>query len=247
MPNRTVVLGDVHGNLDALDAVLDSVGDPEGIELVCLGDMVGYGPDPGVCLDRLRDHDARMILGNHDAAVLGTVPLDVFNPMARAAAQWTRQALAEEHLECLRNLDVRVTTPCLTGVHGTPREPLMEYLMNAAQAAQSAHGVSTPLLGAAHTHRPALYRPETTDRYRSVSLEWDCAYSFSGGGSATVVNPGSVGQPRDGDPRACYLEILPDETELRWQRVSYPVERTQTKIRDAGLPPFLAERLAQGQ
>lgn len=244
MADPTVLIADVHGNLEALQAVLDSV--PRDHEVICLGDMVGYGPDPKRCLQRLDDRDVRMILGNHDAAVLGRVPLAWFNPVARAAAEWTRDRLDEGWLRRLEALGDTVTTAEVTGVHGTPEDPLMEYLMGAPRAEEAARRVSTPLLGVAHTHTPALYRPENGG-YRAPSLEPDRDYEYRREGPAVVVNPGSVGQPRDGDPRACYLEVRPDPPRLRWKRVEYPVSTTQRKIRDAGLPPFLAQRLARGQ
>lgn len=244
MAEPTVLMADVHGNLEALEAALASV--PSNSDIVCLGDMVGYGPDPGPCLQRLADRDARMILGNHDAAVLGRIPLEWFNPMARDAAEWTRGQLDDRWIQRLEGLEETVTVPGITGVHGTPEDPLMEYLMNAPRAENAARRVSTPILGVAHTHTPAFYRPENGG-YRAVSLEPGRSYEYRTEGPAAVVNPGSVGQPRDGDPRACYLEVKADPPTLRWKRVEYPVSTTQRKIREAGLPPFLAQRLARGQ
>jgi len=246
MASRTLLIADVHGNLEALEAALSARPDGGDSELLCLGDMVGYGPDPGPCLQRLVRENARMILGNHDAAVLGRVPLDWFNPVARAAAEWTRNQLDPDQIDLLRGLGDTVATSRVTGVHGAPNDPLMEYLMNPRQAAEAARGIDTPLLGVGHTHRPAWFQPGGGG-YRARSLAWGETYEMSTSGPAAVVNPGSVGQPRDGDPRGCFLEVIHDPPTLRWHRVSYDVQTTQKKIREAGLPPFLAQRLQRGQ
>ena len=217
---------------------------PRGVEKVlCLGDLVGYGPDPGPCLGLIRTRATTVVAGNHDYAVVGLTSLEFFNPYARAAAEWTARALGKDDRAWLKSLPLHATVGPATLVHASPRDPAeWEYLFSVEDGERAFPHVSTPLCFLGHSHVPGVWvhdgRRVTYRRGLSrIELDPRCRY---------LINVGSVGQPRDRDPRAAYA--LWDETEgwVEWIRVSYPIPITQEKILRAGLPSFLADRLARG-
>lgn len=242
---RVAVLSDVHANLDALEAVLDAAAEADAVFV--LGDIVGYGAEPQEVIDRLAGlPDGRLIAGNHDLAVADRFPLDWFNHDAATAARWTKGRLSATGAALLRRLEPKEGTEGTLLVHGSVRDPAAEYLLDELGARASFEHEDFSLCFFGHTHVPTLFRRTSDGSIRGgltaegdrVVLEPEARY---------LVNPGSVGQPRDGDPRAAFLVFDSDEPSVAWRRVEYPVERAQEKIRAAGLPPFLADRLAAGR
>ncbi len=238
---RVAVLSDIHSNLVALDAVLAHAGSVDAVWH--LGDVVGYGPDPDGVVARLAGLEAVGVRGNHDAAALGGPEIDWFNPDARAAAEWTRDTMDGATRAWLDGLPTKREIGPVTLVHGSPRDPLREYVVSMGVALANLRALTTTYGLHGHTHVPIAFIDdgedldviEPRDGARLVLDE-----------RTTLLNPGSVGQPRDGDPRASYL-VLDSETDaVTWHRVAYDIGRVQTAIRAAGLPRRLADRLAIG-
>ena len=244
---RYLVAADIHSNLEALQAVMRHAESQGGFERIwCLGDIVGYGPEPTACIDLLRSYPLVAISGNHDLAAIDAVPLDDFNAHARAAVRWTQEQLTPDHREFLKNTPLRREEEGVTLLHGTPRDPVWEYflppVMSSLDIADNFQQFSTRCCLVGHSHIPFVY------------LEEDAQFIGLQSGQTTVlsearcvVNPGSVGQPRDGDSRAAYGLYDIDAATLTHYRVEYDVEATQAKIVAAGLPDVLASRLAVGR
>ena len=238
---RIAVLSDIHANLPALDAVLDDAGAVDAIWH--LGDVVGYGPDPDGVVERLRAAGAVGVRGNHDAAACGGTEIDWFNPDARRAMEWTRTALAPSTAAWLGALPERRTVDGSELVHGSPREPLWEYVtsVSVARANLALLGARIGLHG--HTHIPVAWledggRVEAVRPSRGSTLEVR--------GRHALINPGSVGQPRDGDPDASYAILDPDMGTITWHRVAYDIGAVQRAMRAVGLPASLSARLTVG-
>ena len=240
-----LILSDIHANLEALEAVLDHARD--GYEdLWFLGDAIGYGPDPEACVQRLRALEpAIWLAGNHDWAALGKLDSTTFNPEARFAAEWTGRQLSESSRAFLEDRLPRLDRPeqDLTLVHGSPRHPIWEYILDAGVAASCFAAFETMACLFGHTHVPVVYEEgvDGAARLRYQPGEW-----LSLEGSRFLANPGSVGQPRDGDARASYALLDLERWKLRFERVDYDIASVQTKIRAAGLPERLAARLDFG-
>jgi predicted phosphodiesterase len=238
---RIAVLSDIHANLPALDAVLDDAGDVDAVWH--LGDVVGYGPDPDGVVARLREIGAVGVRGNHDAAACGGTEIDWFNPDARRAMEWTRAAISPATLEWLAALPERRTMEGSELVHGSHREPIWEYVTSAAVARANLATLTATIGLHGHTHIPVAWLDDggRVDLVRpgdGASLELD--------GRRALINPGSVGQPRDGDPAAAYAILDPETGAVRWHRVRYDVAAVQGAMRDAGLPASLSARLSVG-
>jgi diadenosine tetraphosphatase ApaH/serine/threonine PP2A family protein phosphatase len=238
---RVAVLSDIHSNLAALDAVLADLGAVDAVWV--LGDIVGYGPDPDAVVGRLRDVDAVAVRGNHDAAALGQLDASAFNDDARTAVEWTGRALAPETRAWLDALPERREVDDFTLVHGSPRDPLWEYLFSVPVARRSFTAFTTRHCLVGHTHVPLVFRDDEGDvevfaPSHASTLHLDQR--------RTILNPGGVGQPRDGDPRACAMLLDTGTGAAEWRRIEYPVERTQDRMRDEGLPVRLVNRLAHG-
>jgi diadenosine tetraphosphatase ApaH/serine/threonine PP2A family protein phosphatase len=238
---RIAVLSDIHSNIVALDAVLLHAGAVDAIWQ--LGDVVGYGPEPDAVVDRLREREATGVRGNHDAAAIGGPEIDWFNPEARAAAEWTREAMTSTSRAWLTDLPERRTVDGVSLVHGSPRDPLREYVTDHEIAGDNLGLLETQHGLHGHTHVPVAWIA-TPDRVALVRAE--DATTLELGASRTLLNPGSVGQPRDGDPRAAYLVLDLELGRVTWHRVAYDIEPVQAAIRAAGLPSRLAARLAVG-
>jgi diadenosine tetraphosphatase ApaH/serine/threonine PP2A family protein phosphatase len=238
---RVLVLSDIHSNLVALEAVLADAGPVDAVWH--LGDVVGYGPDPDRVVARLSEVDATGVRGNHDAAALGGPEIEWFNPDARRAAEWTRDTMSEVTRTWLAALPVRLEIGPVTLVHGSPRDPLREYIVSLGVVRANLTALTTPLGLHGHTHVPVAFIDDGADI--GVVEPRDGA-GLVLDERPTLLNPGSVGQPRDGDPRASYLVLDTEANVATWRRAAYDVAAVQAAIRAAGLPPRLADRLAIG-
>ncbi len=240
---RIGIVSDVHSNLPALEAVLEALGPVDG--LWCLGDFVGYGPWPNECIELLRDRGVVAIAGNHDLAVIGEIPTDYFNQHAALAAYWTGQQLTADSRSFLTSLEAKTVVDDVTLAHGSPRDPVWEYLLSAAGAEESFPALSTSLCFVGHSHVPCLFAQAPGERTIGSYMEPDRTYTITET-EICIANPGSVGQPRDRDPRAAFLLYDTDARRLAWQRVAYDIPRVQARMREVGLPLPLADRLDRG-
>ncbi len=239
----TVLLSDIHGNLEALDAVLGEIDKRRPKRIVCLGDIVGYGASPNECLAKVRERCDLVLLGNHDAAASGGPEASRFNIYARVAAEWTAKTLTREHREYLQRLPLTSSQGSFFLVHASPACPRdWEYLLDRFDAEPQFHYFTEPVCFIGHTHQPAVYMadPSGCKSLPLSSLTLDPARRY-------IVNVGSVGQPRDHDPRACFLVYNEAAGSVEYVRVPYDVEAAQAKIRAAQLPEVLAARLATGE
>jgi diadenosine tetraphosphatase ApaH/serine/threonine PP2A family protein phosphatase len=256
---RVLVLSDVHANLIALDEVLADAAafywlDRRGYDTIwSLGDIVGYGPCPNECVQRLLSlaPDHVRVAGNHDWAALDRLDIDDFNPEARSMVRWTRAVLEEASLAYLREL---ASTPLVDGkftiTHASPRHPIWEYISSTHIARENFDFFDTPFCFVGHTHVPVVFRLAFDAQKRRMGCTghraiFDRDISLAGE-HRLIVNPGSVGQPRDNDPRAAYAQLDTGEELIRFRRVRYDVEMTQAAMRAANLPDRLIARLAYG-
>lgn len=240
---RTLIVSDIHSNIVALDAVFAHAEEEEPVDnVVCLGDTVGYGPAPMACIERLWERHAVSILGNHDAAVVGIISLDDFNPIAAEANRWTAKQITEDAREYLKGLPERLVDDPFLLVHGTPQDPLWDYLISYGQAVAAwEHAEASDIL-VGHSHLQFV-----CEAGRGVERAGPEGFTVPLGAARLVVNPGSVGQPRDRDPRAAYAIYDDDAHVLRLYRVWYDVSATQRAMADAGLPEALINRLSFGR
>lgn len=241
---RSLIISDIHANLTALEAVLADAGSYD--RVLCLGDVVGYGPDPDTCIERIRElPNLSCIKGNHDAAILGEIDVRAFNFEARASLVWLENALHPENKVWLGSLPESLTIDNFKLAHGSPRSPIWEYVMDVATAWANFSAFETPFCLVGHTHLPGVYQQDESSP-NSVYLqliEPDRPFWVN---QKAIINPGSVGQPRDHDPRAAYL--IHDDADDRWdfRRVAYDISQVQERIRAAGLPERHAQRLEGG-
>jgi len=241
---RYAIIADIHANLAAFDAVRQDMESQGGVEEIwCLGDVVGYGPDPGACLERLCRYRHVCVAGNHDWGAVGKVDLGLFNPDAAAACRWTAGRLTPAEKAYLAGLPTVVEKGEFTLAHGSPREPIGEYIISASIARVNADYFQTPYCLVGHTHQPAVYRFEGEGCSGSRFLP---NVGLLLGKNRLIINPGSVGQPRDGDPRASYALYDREARMVRLRRVPYDLEATQSRMLQAGLPVHLVTRLGQG-
>ncbi len=242
---RYLIITDIHANLEAFEAVLGVAGEWDAT--LCLGDIVGYGPNPNECVARLRQlPNLATVIGNHDVAALGEMDLNAFNPLARAAAEWTRDVMSSETEQFLRNLGQVEEVGSVTLVHGSPRDPVWEYLDRLSQAPENFARFTTKLCFVGHTHVPRVFTQQTETKETDVFVPEPEQSLDLTQSARLIVNPGSVGQPRDGDPRAAYATYDSQADTFEFHRVEYPIQQTQKKMRADGLPEPLAERLAFG-
>jgi predicted phosphodiesterase len=254
---RLAILSDIHANLPALEAVLADI-EAAGVgELWCLGDVVGYGAQPDECTSLVADRCAVCLVGNHDLAVLGELDISSFSPAAAAAVRWTQSTAERSTLDFLRGLDPSDETHDVALYHASPRDPVWEYVLWPDQAAEciAIQAARVSLIGHSHV---ALFFVMGGDRRppRGTSVELEDAARGAQAGAGTrldlsggswLVNPGSVGQPRDGDPRAAWLELDTDAWEATYHRVDYEIDRAAAAIGETDLPEHLARRLYVGQ
>jgi diadenosine tetraphosphatase ApaH/serine/threonine PP2A family protein phosphatase len=240
---RIGVVSDIHGNLAALEAVLADLGSVDA--LWCLGDVVGYGPEPNGCIARLRDLGALCIAGNHDWAVLGHASVEDFNADAASAARWTAERLEPEARAWLDACPQVLRQDPVTLAHGSPCDPIWEYVLSGAVARRSLGCFQTMVCLIGHTHVPSSFVEQPDGSVEAEYRSEDDVLSI--GEHRLLANPGSVGQPRDQDPRAAYLIYDSDAATLTWRRTPYPIAVTQELMLQEGLPPRLAHRLALGR
>jgi diadenosine tetraphosphatase ApaH/serine/threonine PP2A family protein phosphatase len=240
---RTAVVSDVHANLHALEAVLAEIDEGAFDQLWCLGDVVGYGPRPNECVAILRERTAICLAGNHDLVVLGKISIATFAGEAGAAAAWTRDVLDEPARAFLATLVPSAVTAGVELFHGSPRDPVWDYVLSEDAARWTFAATSAPLVLVGHSHVALELAGDGTEvrgGQAAAGTTLDLA------AARRLLNPGSVGQPRDGDPRAAWLEIDNSSGRATFRRTEYPVERTQSEMRERGLPEVLAARLEHG-
>jgi diadenosine tetraphosphatase ApaH/serine/threonine PP2A family protein phosphatase len=244
LANRVAVISDVHANWHALEAVLAAIDAEQPDELWCLGDLVGYGPRPNPCCETVRERADSCLCGNHDLGVLGELDLEEFAPDAVATAVWSREVLKPEARAWLESLGPQGRREGAELFHGSPRDPVWEYVLTVEAVEAAFDRTEEPLVLVGHSHVPlALALAEGA---LAGGLAPDGTVAEMDTDARLLLNPGSVGQPRDGDPRAAWLLLDFAAGRASFRRVEYPVERTQEEIRERGLPPTLAERLARG-
>ncbi len=242
---RYAVLADIHSNLEALTAVLADIDRRGGVdEYWVLGDLVNYGPDPHPCIELLRGLPLVAVSGNHDLATVDKLSADYFNADAAAALSWTARQLTAFDIEFLGSLPETVEREDFTLVHGSPRAPAVEYLMSIAAARQNFGLLATRHALVGHTHVPAAFELEDSGNVRYLPLSGGIGLSLGDG--RYISNPGSIGQPRDGDNRASYALYDADSAVIRLHRVEYDIDATQAKMQAVGLPPQLITRLGKG-
>jgi predicted phosphodiesterase len=239
---RYGIIADIHANLEALEAVLATL-EERGVDAyLSMGDIVGYGADPTACIDRIRELGTKVVAGNHDWAAANRLSLDYFNPYAREAIYWTQERLTPDHLKYLQELDLTLEEGEITLVHGTLYDPEnFDYLLTAYDAHLSLQLQTTKLCLVGHSHVPITFLLDG-----SVSYSFDSEIDIAGIEKA-IVNPGSVGQPRDENPKASCALYDTESRIISMERVEYDIEKATSKILRAGLPEVLAERLWLGK
>ena len=243
---RCAILADIHGNLLAFKAVLADIEHRGGVdEIWCLGDVVGYGPEPEECLELLQRYQHCGVVGNHDWAAIGKMDTSDFNPEAALACHWTAARLSQGSIDYLSNLPQRLCRGDFTLVHGSPREPIWEYLLSVRSATENLAWFNTPHCLIAHSHAPLLFRCRAEEGDCQL-YELPESLSLEPRGVRLIINSGSVGQPRDGDPRASYA-IMDNERQMLYHyRVDYDIMAVQQRMRQVGLPSPLITRLSYG-
>jgi diadenosine tetraphosphatase ApaH/serine/threonine PP2A family protein phosphatase len=242
---RVAVVSDVHGNRQAFEAVLDEITSSECSELWCLGDLVGYGADPDACVALARENAAVCLAGNHDLGVTGAIALEQFSRGAALAATWTRETITPETRTFLESLEPQRLDEAVGLYHASPRDPVWEYVLSPLQAELCLDSQQHRIALIGHSHVALSFSrfpgAPATGETRDPDHELDL------GAGEWLINPGSVGQPRDGDPRAAWLELDLDGGRAVYRRVEYDIARAAAAIRAARLPDSLAERLLYGQ
>ncbi len=241
---RILLISDIHANYVAFETVLDHA-KGQWDYVWCLGDVVGYGPSPNECVDRLKELPHLCLAGNHDWAALDRLDIRTFNPDARRAAEWTRETLTDTNTRWLEALPTTFVIGQYTLVHASPREPIWEYILEPLGAALNFPHFETPYCFVGHTHQPIIYQMLSdtgeTESHRPVYNE-----PISLNGHRLIINPGSVGQPRDTDPRAAYAILDFEKGTFEHRRIEYNISETQRQMRNAGLPERLIARLEHG-
>jgi len=242
---RIALLSDVHGNLPAFEAVLADVDSQKPDEIWCLGDLVGYGAQPDECVQLARERCDLCLAGNHDLVVTGEIDISDFSSSAAAAARWTQQNISEDALAFLRSLRPVEPDRAIGLYHASPRDPVWEYVLSTWQA-DECMDLMDPRVGAVgHSHVALWFRRDGEGKVEGAPAEAGLEHDLSH--SEWLLNPGGVGQPRDGDARAAWLLLDTEGWSAQWRRVDYPIEEAAKAIEAAGLPQVLAQRLYTGQ
>lgn len=243
MDKLFAILGDIHANLEALQVVLEDCRNQGVTDYLCTGDVVGYNASPHECLEIVRGLNCPVVMGNHDDYVSSDRDLTDFNPNAAAVIEWTREQLDQDELDYLVNLPFVTTKMGITLVHATLDKPEdFGYVFNHLDAEPSFSHQMAPLCFHGHTHCPMIYEKQVGGIFRIDPQDYTLPI-----GRKYFINVGSVGQPRDGDPRASYVLYSPKDRKVRFRRLEYDIAAAQAKIREAGLPERLAIRLEEGQ
>jgi predicted phosphodiesterase len=240
---RVAVISDVHANYHALEAVLAEIDAAEIDTIWCLGDTVGYGPLPNECCDAVRERAERCLVGNHDLVVLGELTISEFNDEAAAAALWTARVLTESSRSFLEGLRPAAEIDGVDLFHASARDPIWEYVLTEEAARATLTLSDAPLVLVGHSH-VALALAVDGDEIVGGLAPAGARFELDG---RWLLNPGSVGQPRDGDPRAAWLLLDLDQRSAAFHRVAYSIEETQSEMRERGLPALLAARLERGE
>ncbi len=239
---RVAVLSDIHSNLEALESVLEDIVGQGVDDLLCLGDLVGYGANPNECVERIRGLISHVVAGNHDHAAVGKTDASYFNPHAKRAVAWTAQNLTADHARYISTLPYVKQVEHLLLVHASPSDPAAwNYLLSPQMARAEFQAFSESICFIGHSHQPLFFSINGAPR----SLKGDRLSCDPG--ERYIVNVGSVGQPRDGDPRSCYAIYDDRQRTVQLRRVAYDIRSAQRKILQAGLPPVLAARLKRGE
>ncbi len=240
------IFSDIHGNLEALNVVLQQIDDFHPDRVMCLGDVVGYGPNPNECVQLVQQVAEFTIMGNHDHAVLGLTDIAYFNQYAKFAVLWTRQGLTEENLQILKEFPFQMSTDDMLFVHSTPLYPeRWDYIFNPLEGKYYLQHLQEHLCFIGHSHQPVFFEEDeegriTYDRQPefSLSIKEGCKY---------IINVGSVGQPRDGNPKTSFCRYDTEKQLIEVKRLEYDFTVTQEKMTEAKLPRFLIERLGYGR
>lgn len=240
---KILIISDIHANLTALQTVLRAAGEFDATW--CLGDLVGYGPDPNECVELIRAlPNLLCIMGNHDAAVIDKINDNAFNQDARTIIDWTQQAMNPASLAFLQSMPEMLESGDVTLAHGSPRQPVWEYLLDTRTATLNFTYFETPYCFVGHTHLPVVYYLSDDSRSARLTIpEHNTQIILA---PRTIINPGSVGQPRDRDPRAAYALFDPEENLWEFRRVEYDIQDVQDRMRLANLPERHIIRLASG-
>ena len=239
------IISDIHGNAEALQVVLGRLRDVE--QIICLGDIIGYGADPMFCIEKIKELGIPSIKGNHEGAVIGELDLHYFNEDARQAIQWTRKQLKDREMSHLKMLKRKITiSEDILGVHGSPRQPLWEYILEKQTAEEIFDGFDFKIYFIGHSHIAGYFTFHQKNQFvnyfnaiNGAEIVIQQEYSY-------IINCGSVGQPRDRNPQASFAIYDTDRLTVNIIRINYPINRAQAKINKAHLPHFLSERLALG-
>jgi predicted phosphodiesterase len=241
---KVAVVSDIHANWHALEAVLSDLEVQQPDEVWCLGDLVGYGPQPNRCTSEIAARAQICLAGNHDLGVLGRLELNEFSPDAAAVARWTQGVLEDNPRTFLSSLEPKGAHESAELFHGSPHDPVWEYVLSEGAARRAFEETTSDLVLVGHSHVPIALRLE----------DGTVAGGLAKGGSELdlaagrwLINPGAVGQPRDGDARAAYLLLDLDARHAHFRRVPYDIEATQAELRAEGLPEDLAARLSGGE
>lgn len=242
---RYLILADIHSNLVAFKAVLDDVDSKGGFDKIwCLGDVVGYGPQPHECIELLCRYNHICVAGNHDWAAVNQIDTSDFNSDAANANHWTARQLTGEDVDYLQYLPPSLCENDFTLSHGSPREPIWEYILSAGTAADNFDVFLTPFCLIGHSHIPVIFESFENDVFHQ---EFSDNSALTLGKNRLIINPGSVGQPRDNDPRASYALYDSEAKIIYHHRIQYDILITQERMRQVGLPEFLISRLSHGR
>lgn len=241
---RILIISDIHANLVAFETVLaDANNDWDYVW--CLGDVVGYGPRPNECCDLLKTMPHLCLAGNHDWAALARLDIRTFNADARRAVQWTQETLTPQNIEYLEALPTTFVLGEYTLAHGSPREPVWEYILDSLIAAMNFPQFATPVCLVGHTHTPVIYQ-QVSEQGETLMMPPEYREPKHLGGQRLIINPGSVGQPRDNNPDAAYAVLDVEEMIFEHRRVEYNIGATQQQMREIGMPERLITRLDHG-
>jgi len=244
---RVAILSDIHSNLEALNAVLDSVRSEEIRDIWILGDILGYGPMPNECIDAIKKLDAITITGNHDLGAVSEIDIDNFNEEGKVAIEWQRSKVSLENLEFIKALpkSARPIDDVLM-VHGSPRHPVWEYVIASWIADENFAYFNEKICFFGHTHLPTVYKSNIEQGSEIIDVTAGDRFELDGKDLRWMINPGSVGQPRDGNPDSSYLILNTDDWSIEFRRMAYKINKTQEEMRGVGLPSYLRERLPRG-